>query len=211
MAEAAAAEGSAGGSRKGAAKRGPYAKSAGRRREIIDEVLSVYNQRGIDGTSLRAIARAIGVTHPVLVHHFGTREELFLEVLREYDERHLALLRESGVLREFIDSAADYSISEPGLMALLNSMVALALETDNEHSRARFSARYAELRELLVRLLQDGQRAGTVRSDIPLEDTASLLIAAADGLTTQWLLDGAADFKRGLQLLTRLLEPPVTA
>ncbi len=189
------------------AKRGRYAKTAQRRKQIIDQVLAVYDERGVDGTSMRAIAHAIGVTHPVLVHHFGTREELFLEVLREYDDRFLALVGDGDDLGKVIDVSADHSLAEPGLMALLNSMVARALETGNERSRAHFSARYAQVRKSLIHALRNGQAAGTVRTDIPLEDTASLLLAAADGLTTQWLLDGSADFKAGLQLLARLLAP----
>lgn len=193
-----------------ARRRGPYAKGIRRRREIIDQVLAVYDDLGADGSSLRAIAQAIGVTHPVLVHHFGTREELFLEVLREYDERIARVVRDSGPgsVREYVERGADISISEPGLMALLSSMVSRALESGNDHSRAYFSARYARVRADFVRILEEGQRAGTVRSDIPLEDMAALMLAAADGLTTQWLLDGAVDFKRGVLLMTRLLEAP---
>lgn len=189
------------------AKRGPYAKTAQRRKQIIDQVLAVYDERGVDGTSMRAIAQAIGVTHPVLTHHFGSREELFLEVLREYDERFIALFGDGDDLREIIDAGAQQSLAVPGLMALLNSMVARALEAGNERSRAQFSARYAQVRQVLIQALQNGQAAGTVRTDIPLEDAAALVLAAADGLTTQWLLDGSADFRRGLQLLARLLSP----
>lgn len=189
------------------AKRGPYAKTAQRRKQIIDQVLAVYDERGVDGTSMRAIAQAIGVTHPVLTHHFGSREELFLEVLREYDERFIALFGDGDDLREIIDAGAQQSLAVPGLMALLNSMVARALEAGNERSRAHFSARYAQVRQVLIQALQNGQAAGTVRTDIPLEDAAALVLAAADGLTTQWLLDGSADFRRGLQLLARLLSP----
>ncbi len=189
------------------ANRGPYAKTAQRRKQIIDQVLAVYDERGVDGTSMRAIAQAIGVTHPVLTHHFGSREELFLEVLREYDERFIALFGDGDDLREIIDAGAQQSLAVPGLMALLNSMVARALEAGNERSRAHFSARYAQVRQVLIQALQNGQAAGTVRTDIPLEDAAALVLAAADGLTTQWLLDGSADFRRGLQLLARLLSP----
>jgi hypothetical protein len=41
-----------------------------------------------------------------------------------------------------------------------------------------------------------------------LDEAASLVLAAADGLSTQWLLDKGADPKSGLLPLERLLEPP---
>ena len=110
-----------------APKRGPYSKSAFRRQQIIDKVLTVVDVLGFEGTSLRAIAETIGVTHPVLVHHFGTKEQLFLEVLHEHELRFQA----SGVLEgeglaDALRRSADFSTQTPGFMALLNSMVARA-------------------------------------------------------------------------------------
>ncbi|MEU0527472.1 TetR/AcrR family transcriptional regulator [Streptomyces niveus] len=194
---------------KGPAKRGPYSKGLARRQQIIDEVLSVYDRLGFEGTSLRAVGEAIGVTHPVLKHHFGTREQLFLEVLREHDRRFIDAASESdGTFVDLIQRSAEHSMRVPGLMALLNSMVAHALEAGNDRSRAHFSERYADLRRDIVTLLEEGRAAGSVRSDIPLNEAASLVLAAADGLSTQWLLDKGADLRSGLLLLERLLEPP---
>ncbi|MER7168487.1 TetR/AcrR family transcriptional regulator [Micromonospora sp. NPDC000207] len=190
-------------------RRGPYAKGLARRQQIIDEVLAVYNRLGFEGTSLRAVGEAIGVTHPVLKHHFGTREQLFIEVLREYDRRFLEAPTEGeGTFVDLIHQSTEHSMRVPGLMALLNSMVAHALEAGNDRSRSHFSQRYADLRENIAALLAEGRAAGSVRSDIPLEEAASLVLAASDGLSTQWLLDGSADIKKGLLLLQRLLEPP---
>ncbi|BCJ68345.1 TetR/AcrR family transcriptional regulator [Polymorphospora rubra] len=193
----------------GSPKRGPYSKGLARRQQIIDEVLTVYDRLGFEGTSLRAIGEAIGVTHPVLKHHFGTREQLFIEVLREHDRRFLdAPSEDDDTFVDLIHRSTEHSMRVPGLMALLNSMVAHALEAGNDHSRAHFSERYADLRRTIVSLLEEGRAAGSVRSDIPLDEAASLVLAAADGLSTQWLLDGSADLKSGLLLLQRLLEPP---
>ena len=189
-------------------RRGPYAKTALRRQQIIDEVLNVFDDLGFEGTSLRAIADAIGVTHPVLVHHFGTKEQLFLEVLREHELRFVAASTPEGEgFAEALRRAAEYSTRTPGYMALLNSMVARALESGNDRSREYFSARYANLREGLVDALATARDAGTIRSDIPLETAAALFVAAADGLSTQWLLDRSVDLADGLVLLERLLEP----
>jgi AcrR family transcriptional regulator len=190
-----------------APKRGPYAKSALRRQQIIDKVLTVFDDLGFEGTSLRAIAETIGVTHPVLVHHFGTKEQLFLEVLRAHELRFTTSVPPEGEgLADALRRAAEYSTRTPGYMALLNSMVARALESGNDLSREYFAARYADLRSGLLHELEAGRAAGTIRSDIPLETAAALLLAAADGLSTQWLLDKSVDLADGLVLLEKLLE-----
>ncbi|GAA4223539.1 TetR family transcriptional regulator [Actinomadura meridiana] len=52
------------------------------RERILAEARDLFAEKGYDGTSLRAIARAAGVD-PALVHHFfGHKEGVFVEALR---------------------------------------------------------------------------------------------------------------------------------
>ncbi len=188
--------------------RGRYPKGILRRQQILDRTIEVFAELGFEGTSLRAIGEAIGVSHAALRRYFDTREELFLEVLREKDRQALADARESGL--ESTDFAAHldaYAQRTPGLMALRHSMVARALEPGNEHSQAFFVERYESLRHQAELILQVARSRGTVRSDVPPETAASLVIAAMDGLSTQWLLDPRVDMHQGMALLELLLGP----
>lgn len=190
--------------------RGPYAKSAKRKQEIVDRALDVFHELGADGTSLRSIADALGVTHPVLRHHFGSREQLFIEVLRQADARAREQLanEESQNPAAFAAAMADASLQQPGLMALYNAMIARALERDNAHSREYFVERYRDMRADVTALLRAGREAKVVREDVPLESAAALVIAASDGLSTQWLLDDSVSMLSGMRLLGKLLLPP---
>ena len=74
----------------GPGSRGRYPKGVRRRQEILDRTIEVFAEVGFEGASLRAVGEAIGVTHAALRRYFDTREELFLEVLREKDRQALA-------------------------------------------------------------------------------------------------------------------------
>ena len=54
-----------------------------RRRQLLDVALGVFGQRGFHQTAMNDIAEAAGVTKPVLYQHFGSKRELYLELLRE--------------------------------------------------------------------------------------------------------------------------------
>jgi len=193
----------------GTGSRGRYPKGVLRRQQILDRAVEVYADLGFEGTSLRAIGEAIGVSHAALRRYFDTREELFLEVLREKDRQSFVEAHETGVgVTGFGQLAAQYARRAPGLMALRQSMVARAVEPGNEHSNTFFRERYDLIRRDALLVLTSARDAGTVRSDIRLETAASLLIAALDGLTTQWLLDPEADMFEGMALLEQLLAPP---
>jgi AcrR family transcriptional regulator len=51
---------------------------------------------GIADKSLRAIAEAAGTSHRMLIHHFGSREGLLVEVIRAVEARQRAVLSELG-------------------------------------------------------------------------------------------------------------------
>ena len=57
-----------------------------------------------------------------------------------------------------------------------------------------------------VRLKQGRMEDSTNYGDDPLA-MAALVIAASDGLQTQWLLDDTVDIADSLRLLERILEP----
>ncbi|GID94690.1 TetR/AcrR family transcriptional regulator [Amorphoplanes digitatis] len=188
-------------------RRGAYEKGVRRRREILDRAIEVFAERGAEGTSLRAIGEAIGVSHAALKHYFSSREELLIEVYRAAEERSIVEDRPpAGVsVVGIMTHAARRNHGVPGLVQLYSTLVAGALEEGNELSRAFFGERFALLRRFLAERVEAEQAAGRIRPDIAPEAAAALIIAASDGLQTQWLLDPRIDIEKSLELLEGLL------
>jgi len=65
----------------------PRLPAAERRQQLLDVALRLFGERGFHHTSMNDIAEAAGVTKPVLYQHFGSKRDLFLEVLREVGGR----------------------------------------------------------------------------------------------------------------------------
>ena len=183
-----------------------YPKGVARRQEILDRTIEVFATNGAERTSLRAIADAIGVSHAALLHYFASREELLVEVLRE-DERVRGGSYDESEIVSVMLNAAERNVSIPGLVALYSTMLAGSLETDKTVSREYFVPRFERIRTMLIERISAGQRAGTVRADVEPEAMAALIIAASDGLQTQWLLEPKVDIAKSLALLNRILEP----
>jgi AcrR family transcriptional regulator len=184
---------------------GSYPKGVARRQQILDRAIEVFADKGAEGTSLRAIAETIGVSHAALLHYFGSREELLIEVLRERERRNPAA-PESEVVGIMV-RAAERNVTIPGFVALYTTLLAGSLEADKKYSREFFATRFARLRATLVDRIRAGQEAGTMRGDIGAEAMAALVIAASDGLQTQWLLEPEVDIAKSLLLLERILAP----
>src|SRR3954467_6976127 len=65
-----------------------------RRQELLDSVVKECAERGIGDRSLRDVAAAVGTSHRMLLHHFGSRNELLLAIVDEVERRQRALLPE---------------------------------------------------------------------------------------------------------------------
>ena len=62
-----------------------------RRRELLDALIEEFAARGIGDRSLRDVAQAVGTSHRMLLHHFGSRDELLLTIVEEVERRQLAI------------------------------------------------------------------------------------------------------------------------
>ena len=65
-----------------------------RRQELLDAVVKECAANGIGDRSLRGVAAAVGTSHRMLLHHFGSRNQLLLTIVEEVERRQRALLRE---------------------------------------------------------------------------------------------------------------------
>ena len=65
-----------------------------RRAELLDALIEAFAAGGIGGRSLREVAAAVGTSHRMLLHHFGSRDELLLAIVEEVERRQASTLSE---------------------------------------------------------------------------------------------------------------------
>ncbi|WP_110589807.1 TetR/AcrR family transcriptional regulator [Microbacterium suaedae] len=186
------------------AQRGAYAKGIAKREEILQVALDVIATHGYRGASVREIADAVGLSQAGLLHYFGSKDELFTAVLMKRDEVD-AVGQTSDLLDDLLRIVA-HNAEVPGLVQLYAQLSVEAADPAHP-ARAYFADRFARLRAVFAKALADGQRAGSVRADIDADRTATMIIALADGLQTQFLLDPHVDMTEPLRAFFEGLRP----
>jgi len=63
-----------------------------RRRQLLEALFDEFAARGIGDRSLRDVAAAVGTSHRMLLHHFGSREDLLLAIVEEAERRQMGLV-----------------------------------------------------------------------------------------------------------------------
>lgn len=186
---------------------GRYPKGIARRQEILDKAIEVFARRGSRKTSLRAIAEEVGVTHAALSHYFGSLEELLVAVYRESERRSDSTEPVTPDMSPamMMRVSAEENRSIPGLVQLYSTLVATALEENHPAANEFATQRFSRLRAGMAERVREQQASGRLRADLDPELVSALVIAASDGLQTQWLLDESVDHGAALELLDRLL------
>jgi AcrR family transcriptional regulator len=70
----------------------PRPPDARRRQQLLDALIEAFASDGVGGRSLREVAQAVGTSHRMLIHHFGSRDELLLTIVEEVERRQAATL-----------------------------------------------------------------------------------------------------------------------
>ena len=74
----------------------PRPRGEAARRRLLGAVIGHFVADGLADQSLRSIAEAVGTSHRMLLYHFGSKDGLLLEVVREVEARTEALFETIG-------------------------------------------------------------------------------------------------------------------
>jgi AcrR family transcriptional regulator len=189
----------------GRTPRGSYAKGIAKREEILTAALDVIARKGYQRTSVRDLADAVGLSQAGLLHYFSSKEELFAEILRKRDEVDRERMPGGrGAMVGGLIEVVRHNATVPGLVQLYAQLSTEA--TRPEHAaHGFFVERYASLRAALAAEIQAAQARGEVSVALDATRAATILLAAADGLQTQWMLDPSIDMADHLETLWQAL------
>ena len=67
-------------------------ETAGPRERLLEGAIAVVAEQGIGDLSLRRLAEELGTSHRMLIHHVGSKDGLWVEIVREVERRQRALV-----------------------------------------------------------------------------------------------------------------------
>ena len=155
------------------------------RAAIVAAAHDAFVTRGYRATSLRDIAAAAGISHPGLLRHFATKDELLAAVVdlferdneTEFLERMAA--EDPGTLA--YSELARRNETVPGYLALFAALTGEA-STPRHPAHEIMRDRYARLRELSTDAIDEAITQDTVAADRDPGAEAVRVPAAWDGL-----------------------------
>ena len=135
--------------------------------EILDAAQRIFEKEGPEGIRIQALAKKVGVSHPTILYHFGSAENL-VAALRErinnaIRDDFLKLIREddSGETQIAVIDKALAGIADP----TRGKLVAWLVTSDQIDNKAMTKADLAVIIERISALIQNGdERQDEIRN-----------------------------------------------
>ncbi len=166
-----------------------------RRREVARVAAEIFNQRGFRGTSLSAVAEALGTDRASLYYYIANKRELFDEVVREVSEANVAtaeavLAKEVPALEKLrnvvIELMRSYGDHYPLLYVYIRENLS-HVESDRTEWSQYMRTINRKYEEAIIAIVQEGLDDGTIR---PLASARVLAFGVIGmiGWTNRWFV-----------------------
>ena len=172
----------------------PRQKSDEKRRRILQAAVKVFAQKGYHRAKVASVARRADVADGTIYLYFRNKEDILVSLFDEVMDEHLSRAREElasvAGAPERLRAIARHHLRVLGA----NRDLAVVFQVELRQSMQfmeRFTASWLqEYFALVGEVIEEGQREGTLRGDLPRKLATKVFFGALDELVTSWVVGG---------------------
>jgi AcrR family transcriptional regulator len=163
--------------------------------KLFEAAARVFEEQGIGGASIEAIAAAAGFTRGAFYSNFSSKDELIIAMLEDHVEqsirRNLDLLAQHTNLADFIDALKhmDRSRQDPLGRSPLLHMEMILFVARAEKRRPELAKRLRARRKLVTEIIETARKSSGRNGALDPAWTAAIVLALEDGFRLHRLID----------------------
>lgn len=165
------------------------------REKLFEAAARVFEEQGIGGASIEAIAAAAGFTRGAFYSNFTSKDELIFAMLEDHVEqsirRNLDLLAKHSNLADFLEAlrTMDRSRQDPLGRSPLLHMEMILFVARAEKRRPELAKRLRARRKLITDIVATTQKNAGRNGALNPEWTGAVVLALEDGFRLHRLID----------------------
>ncbi|HCL56978.1 MAG TPA: TetR family transcriptional regulator [Spirochaetia bacterium] len=164
-----------------------------RQKEIIEASIKIISEKGIQKLTTRMIAEEMGMTEAALYRHFKNKSDIILSLLTQFEENVDSFFRASEkspdlgleYLRKNFRQRTEMLSSRPHYARVIFS-------EEIFQDDPRFAEKVLQImekhRSLLLKILSGAKEKKEIPDNLPLEQTALVIMGSFRLLVTRWKL-----------------------
>jgi AcrR family transcriptional regulator len=159
--------------------------AAERRQKLVETAILVFSEGSYRGTTTAEIAKAAGVSEPILYRHFASKRDLYLAALDHVwsqvrENWEVALAQEASVLAalevvggaNFASRDCKHQLSELWVQALSEA-------TEDPALRKHLRKHMREVHDYFAAMLRRGQEEGVIHADRDADAEAWIFLSGS--------------------------------
>jgi len=162
-----------------------------KRERILASAMRVFASKGFFGAKVSDIAEDAGVADGTIYLYFKSKDDILISLFEEQMEKVQSVLTGAmdgatsaeAKLRRFVDAYMDL-VSENRHAA---EVITIELRQSAKFMKEYKNPRFAEFLKTLAHVIDEGQRQGSFRADVPAPIAARALFGALDELALMWV------------------------
>jgi AcrR family transcriptional regulator len=161
----------------------PRMAAADRRKNLVETAIRLFTEGSYHGTTTAEIARAAGISEPILYRHFASKRDLYLAALehvwaktRESWERKLTEATDPCAAVEAI-SKEHVSVRSPKLQLAELWVQALGEASEDPELKRHLRRHMREVHDFVADLIRRGQEQGAIAKERDADSEAWIMLA----------------------------------
>ncbi len=159
--------------------------------EITEVALELISEKGIQGLTIKNLAKKIGITEPAIYRHYDSKTDILIAVLDLFKQNTEQLfekeLKNSG---KAIDKIEHLFTKHFSSFSATPSLVSVIFSEEIFRNEPVLISKIAEIIDkndkILTTIIVDGQKSGEIRSDIEANYLSTIIMGTLRLFVKKW-------------------------
>lgn len=182
--------------------------------EVLDKAMIVFRQKGYHASSIADLGDAMSLTAGSIYKAFCDKRTLFLRVFERYITIRNADLRNrlqqfpdgKSKIEELLQFYLDSAVEIEGRRGCLVVGSTVELQTLDEELSTLVRQAVTRNQNFLISLIAEGQKDGSVSSELDAETAAGLLLCVAFGMRVVGKIQDVTNGEKTIKMVMKVIE-----
>ncbi len=162
-----------------------------RQQQIINEAIIIIDKNGIQGLTIKNLSKAIGISEPGIYRHFESKFHILVEILDEFKNNiqgfNQQLMKSNLTSLQKIEKIYQTHLNilteNP---AIISVIFAEEIFNNDKTLYKKINEILQANEELISQIIEDGQNAGEIKSEVDKKQITIILMGALRLLVKKW-------------------------
>ena len=161
-----------------------------RQKEIVETALELISQKGIQGLTMKNLAKKIGITEPAIYRHFDNKIHILITILDLFKKNSEQIFNNESNNNNAIDRIEHFFSKHFTTFSSKPSLVSVIFSEEIFRNEPILIDKISEIIDkndkILTAIIINGQKNGEIRTDIEAKHLSIIIMGALRLFVKKW-------------------------